>query len=98
MEEDSINKSKRERAYKFLFLFYDQLKYIRTWLNDLCGYLFIVTTFLFLVGFLAFTGFSVNEHNRETLIVSFRHILVILALSKFIPEFPITFWPFQVST
>jgi len=55
--------------------------------KDLSKYLFSITALLFLISFIYYLGFTLTEETKIFFTSVFRIIFLILAISKFIPEF-----------
>lgn len=77
----------RERIFKWIFIAGDKYILFRSWLAGLCRITFIITFLIFIVYFLFFIGFDYSDKVSQTLASSFRVILLILFLARYIPEF-----------
>jgi trk system potassium uptake protein len=82
----NLNRETREKLYKNIFIAGDRLKILRNWIRDICGFIFVITVLLFLLSFIYYIGFSLSSSLSENLKSSFRLMLLILAVSKFLPE------------
>jgi len=83
----NLNRETRERLYKNIFIAGDKFKILRGWLRDICGFIFVITVLLFLLSFIYYIGFSLSPQTEESLKSSFKLMLLVLAVTKFLPEF-----------
>jgi len=76
----------RERFFKWLFLTRDKYRLFVSWLISLCRFFFTVALSLFILGLIFYIGFSSSAETRLQLTAAFRILLIILFLTKYIPE------------
>lgn len=76
----------RERIFKWIFLAGDKYRILRSWLAGLNRIVFIFTFLIFVLYFLFYIGFDYSKDVSETLKSTFRIILIVLFLSRYIPE------------